>query len=395
MKPFATQVIAAIALLFLTSACGGGGGNSPVAQLHQPVQDPDPQLPTDPPPPDDPDPEPEPDPDDSDDTIMTPNPEPAPEPPVVPPAPSGVTVSAGISTAIVSWDNPFASYDEHGLAYIYRSTSNNFSSATRIGTSRSFLYTDENLQSETTYYYWVVWESEDGQRGPASSPVHDTTAVDPNDFPTVQPPSEDEQDETEPDADTGALEGPATLESVGTTRQAGTTQYSEVNIGGRFQGTFSGTRPYHSFSNWGLWAKVGSATLFRVDIQPATFPSIGYTLHIEGGKSLSNPVSGSAVWIGGVRAYEAHPDTYGTPVTATARMEVDFTAATMDVDFTGFSGRHANLSWDGLRIDNGQFHRARGAYNEITGAFYGADHQGVAGRFTSPRLDGVFGATRD
>ena len=28
------------------------------------------------------------------------------------------------------------------------------------------------------------------------------------------------------------------------------------------------------------------------------------------------------------------------------------------------------------------------------GAFYGAEHQGVAGKFTHGRLDGVFGATR-
>ena len=167
-----------------------------------------------------------------------------------------------------------------------------------------------------------------------------------------------------------------------------------MNVGGRFPGTFVGTRPVHSFNNWGLWAKVGSATLFRVDIRSSTSAFSDYIRHIEGGQSLSNPVSDSAVWNGGVRAYDAHPDTYGTPVTGAARLEVDLSAATVDVDFTGFSGGHPDLSWDGLRIGNGRFSDQRGAYSEIIGAFYGAEHQGVAGKFKSRRLDGVFGATR-
>lgn len=100
------------------------------------------------------------------------------------------------------------------------------------------------------------------------------------------------------------------------------------------------------------------------------------------------------MWTGGVRAYDAHPDSFGAPVTGTARLEVDFSAATVDVDFTGFSGGHPSLSWDALRVSNGRFHHTRGAYSEITGAFYGAEHQGVAGRFKSRRFDGVFGATR-
>ena len=355
------------------AGCGGGGGGNtrPDPMPEPPVREPAP----------DPDPMPE------------PEPEPQPEP-VVPPAPSGVEVSAGIGVAIVSWDTPFRHYEEHARALVYRSTRNDFGSATLVGSSESFLYTDKNLRSDTTYYYWVVWESTDGLRGPVSASVHDTTGLNPGDVPVVQPPAEDEEEEeSEPEPVPKALEGPATLQSVGTARQTGTATYTEVNVGGRFPGTFMGTRPAHSFNNWGLWATVGGETLFRVDIRPDRF-GLSPALHIEGGQSLSNPVSGSAVWTGGVRAYDAHPDTYGTPVTGTARLEVDFSAATMDVDFTGFSGGHPDLSWDGLRISNGRFGDQRGGYREIIGAFYGAEHQGVAGRFQSPRLDGVFGATR-
>lgn len=379
MRPLSSQAIAAIALL-LISACGGGGGGSvPTTDTAMP-----PAVENPPPPP-----QAEQEPTEPDDM-----PEPEPDPPVVPPAPSGVEVSAGIGIAIVSWDSPFRHYDEHGVTHIYRSTSNNFYTATHIGTSDGFLYTDENLQHRTTYYYWVVWESEDGLRGPVSSSVHDTTALNPGDIPDVQLPPEDDEEEPEPEADSGPLSGPATLSSVGSTRTAGTASYTEVNVGGRFPGTFAGTRPIHSFDNWGLWAKVGDATLFRADIRPGSF-GIGYTRHIEGTQTGSRPISGSAVWKGSVYAYDAHPNTYGTPVKGTARLQVNFKTTTVDVDFTGFNGGHPNLSWSGVSIsNNGRFYRSSGAHNEMFGAFYGAEHQGVAGKFTHGRLDGVFGATR-
>ena len=381
-----TRYAVALAAALLLVACTGGGGGPPASPTDEPpppVQDPD----TQPPPVDEPDPDPEPG--GPDDSAMMPDPEP--EPPVVPPAPAGVTVSAGIGVAIVSWDSPFGQYREHSLTHIYRSTTNSFSTATHIGTSESFLYTDENLQHDTTYYYWIVWESTDGERGPRSGVVSDRTGLNPGGIPDVQPPPPDDDDDTNSEA----LEGPAVLERTGTAQRSGTTTYAETNVGGRFPGTFSGTRPAYSFNNWGLWARVGSATLFRADIRPNTFGITGFTRHIEGTQSGSRPVSGAAVWTGGVYAYDAHPDTFGAPVTGTARLEVDFSAATMDVDFTGFSGGHADLSWDGVTIStNGRFYVARGGHNEMFGAFYGAEHQGVAGKFTQGRLDGVFGATR-
>ena len=191
------------------------------------------------------------------------------------------------------------------------------------------------------------------------------------------------------------LEGPAFLETVGTAQQTGTSAYSETRAGGRFPGTFTGQRPYYSFDNWGLRADVGGETLFRADIRRETSASSlsEHTLHIEGGKSLFSPIGGSAVWTGGVRAYDAHPTTFGTPVTGTARLQVNFSAATVDVDFTGFSGGHTNMSWNDLRMIDGSF-SARSAYTSINGAFYGAQHQGVAGSFSRDRLNGVFGALR-
>ena len=199
-----------------------------------------------------------------------------------------------------------------------------------------------------------------------------------------------------PPDDDVQLAGPAVLEATGTARRIGMATYAVSNIGGRFPGTFAGQRPIHRFDDWGLWAKVGEETLFRVAIRPddSIFADSEYELHVEGTPSGSNPASGSAVWLGGVRAYDAHPDTLGTPVSGDARIEANLSAATVDVSFTNFTGGHVDMSWQDLAITSGAF-RYQSGYNTIDGSFYGAEHQGVAGKFTRDRLNGVFGAVRE
>ena len=132
-----------------------------------------------------------------------------------------------------------------------------------------------------------------------------------------------------PPDDDVQLAGPAVLEATGTARRIGMATYAVSNIGGRFPGTFAGQRPIYRFDDWGLWAKVGEETLFRVAIRPddSIFADSDYELRIEGAPSGSNPTSGSAVWLGGVRAYDAHPDTLGTPVSGDARIEANLSGA--------------------------------------------------------------------
>ncbi len=187
-----------------------------------------------------------------------------------------------------------------------------------------------------------------------------------------------------------------TMDEIGTARRAGVSTYAESRVGGRFPGVFSGTRPVYSLDDWGFWAKQGDATLFKAFIKEneSLFSTDEYALMVEGTPSGSNPVSGSAVWTGKVRAYDAHPRTLGTPVSGDARLEADLSGAMVDVDFTNFTGGHGNISWDNLSLTNGAFQYQSG-YNTLSGAFYGAEHEGVAGKFTRDRLDGVFGATRE
>ena len=123
------------------------------------------------------------------------------------------------------------------------------------------------------------------------------------------------------------------------------------------------------------------------------------TKMVTGTPSETSPVSGSAVWNGDVHGYET--DTVATsestsvtthaPVEGDARLEVDFTAATVDVEFTDLDNDQADLSWSALTMDSGAFGNAAAG---IEGSFYGADHEGVAGTFERDGLTGVFGALR-
>ena len=109
---------------------------------------------------------------------------------------------------------------------------------------------------------------------------------------------------------------------------------------------------------------------------------------VDGAYSGSNPVSGSAVWLGqaraiqGAMAYEGH-----------SRLEADLLYATVDVDITGV-GR--DLSWRGLEMRMGRF-AALSHAKYLSGRFFGQNHEGAAGRFwvgDDSYLVGVFGALR-
>ena len=166
------------------------------------------------------------------------------------------------------------------------------------------------------------------------------------------------------------------------------------------------------FYKWGVWGGVlrddyvtctaigcppAGDTTFWAHLTSETDGTITATVH--GAQSGTSPVSGAAVWSGDVHAYETEDvmtsggmsvTTYA-PVEGDARLEVDFAAVTVDIDFTNLDNSQADMSWDGLAVDNGAF--GSGAAG-IEGSFYGADHGGAAGTFARDDLAGVFGALR-
>jgi hypothetical protein len=70
-----------------------------------------------------------------------------------PPAPTGLAVSGAIKNIILTWD--LTPYRNHLYVEVFRNTTNNQASATKIGTSESNIYVDATAAIGQTYYYWV------------------------------------------------------------------------------------------------------------------------------------------------------------------------------------------------------------------------------------------------
>ena len=165
------------------------------------------------------------------------------------------------------------------------------------------------------------------------------------------------------------------------------------------------------FYKWGVWVGVlrddyvtcqaigcppAGESIFWAHLTSETDGTVTPT--VDGTRSGTSPTVGSAVWTGDVFAYVAEDMSYQgstvttyLPVTGDSRLEVDFSAVTVDIDFTNLDNSQADMSWDGLAVNNGAF--GSGAAG-MEGSFYGADHEGAAGTFARDGLAGVFGALR-
>ena len=333
MKP--TTLVAAFAAISLLSlaACGGGGGSStPVVQPPDPPVD-EPEPPVD-------EPEPELPADDLDRDGEPPrevrSPPGTPELDV-PPLPQFVEVVSGIEVVQLLWANPWNYYVNHGLTRIYRNTVNDFATAAEVGTSSGISYTDDMVRGGQTYFYWLRWETDTGTAGPVAG-------------------SEDFGQGYDPVAQW-------LLEPVGTIA-AGSVQA------------------------WGIWARDGNeTTLFRATIN-ASRASQSYASYVFGDRSFSNPTSGSATWSGDVRGIT---EEY-RPVEGDSEITFDFATVSVDVHFTGFDDGRADMSWNDVSSSSsGRFSSG----SELEGAFFGDDHEGVAGKFDRDGLRGVFGAIRE
>ena len=198
------------------------------------------------------------------------------------------------------------------------------------------------------------------------------------------------------------------LRDNGDVSEIGTTTYSEQSTDQRFSGYFPGTRTAYSYDDWGIWADSGGELLFSAFIDDATPSDAPFVLgltndhipQIFGTPTGSNPVGGlnSATWLGKAFGYEAEPGVRGIPVEGDVRVEVDFFTLGVTARFTNFStndGVYDIAYFMSMGDGNGTFRSGSvGDRHNLDGAFYGANHEGVAGTFKSHRLDGVFGAVR-
>ena len=87
-----------------------------------------------------------------------------------PPMARGGYGRGGVGLAFLWWDNPYAYYQNHSRAIIYRATTNDFGVATQVGVSAGISFEDANSEAGT-YYYWIVWQSKAMINGPQSDAI--------------------------------------------------------------------------------------------------------------------------------------------------------------------------------------------------------------------------------
>lgn len=74
--------------------------------------------------------------------------------------PQNLTANAGFTAVLLKWD--LWKHRNHFRTHVYRNTVDVRSTAIFIGTSDSQFYSDEDVTSGTTYYYWVKHENTHG-----------------------------------------------------------------------------------------------------------------------------------------------------------------------------------------------------------------------------------------
>ena len=112
----------------------------------------------------------------------------------VPPAPTVLTASGLFTDVLLSWNQSTntAPYGNHAFTEVWRSQSEDLSSAVLVGTTNAFIYTDQGLEYDSTYYYWVRFVSTSNTPGPWSNMASATTIE--NIAATMQQLSEELQD---------------------------------------------------------------------------------------------------------------------------------------------------------------------------------------------------------
>ena len=99
-----------------------------------------------------------------------------------PPTPVGLEALGGIGFIMLSWANPFRFYANHAHTNVYRSTTDNFDEAVKIGEAGFMLYPDTNLEGGTTYFYWITWVSDTDVEGLPTESVSATVRSTPEEI---------------------------------------------------------------------------------------------------------------------------------------------------------------------------------------------------------------------
>tara|TARA_R110002020_G_scaffold25646_7_gene83285 strand:- start:2011 stop:4173 length:2163 start_codon:yes stop_codon:yes gene_type:complete len=96
-----------------------------------------------------------------------------PEDLAVPPKPTNLTASAGLTKIILTWTDGWTEFGNFSFTEVYRHSSNSLGDAIIIGTTQAGIFTD-NVDPLTQYYYWVRHVSTTDVRGPFSDSANAT-----------------------------------------------------------------------------------------------------------------------------------------------------------------------------------------------------------------------------
>ena len=150
-----------------------------------------------------------------------------------------------------------------------------------------------------------------------------------------------------------------------------------------------------NFDTYGAWGMYNGAYSGKGS---TIFEGIPVTFLIAGSigeGSGSNPLSGSATWTGAMVGTKVFSSSLGADVVGDANMQVDFSASTLNLDFTniaevgtGTSG--PSFGWQGVPMSGGSFHAAG-----LDGRFYGPEHEEAGGVFEKNRIAGGFTLVRE
>jgi hypothetical protein len=93
----------------------------------------------------------------------------------VPPAPTGLTTSAGFTSILLTWNTGNTQFSNFAFTEVFRSTTNVIGDAVLLGVSSGGTFTDQTVSADT-YYYWVRHVSTSDIRGPFNA-VAGTLAI--------------------------------------------------------------------------------------------------------------------------------------------------------------------------------------------------------------------------
>lgn len=82
-----------------------------------------------------------------------------------PPTPTGLSIGAGFTNIILTWDTPSTSYLNPAYTEVWRSVDNVLGHASLLGSTVASVYTDA-VGTSKTYYYWIRFVSQANVSGP-------------------------------------------------------------------------------------------------------------------------------------------------------------------------------------------------------------------------------------